>query len=125
MAKILVVEDNEVNRDMISRRLQRRGFDIIFAEDGEQSIQTAQNELPDLILMDMSLPVLDGWEATKILKASTQTRQIPVIGLSAHAMEGDREKAIEAGCDDYDTKPIELERLLGKMNALLEKGKTA
>lgn len=123
MTKILVVEDNEVNRDMISRRLQRRGFEIIFAEDGEQSIIKAQTESPDLILMDMSLPVLDGWEATKRLKSDPQTQQIPVIGLSAHAMEGDREKAIEAGCDDYDTKPIELERLLSKMNTLLSKGK--
>ena len=106
---------------MISRRLQRRGFDILFAEDGAQSIAMAQSELPDLILMDMSLPVLDGWEAARRLKALPQTRLIPIIGLSAHAMEGDREKAIEAGCDDYDTKPIELDRLLGKINALLSK----
>ncbi|HPB30990.1 MAG TPA: response regulator [Candidatus Sumerlaeota bacterium] len=121
MARILLVEDNEMNRDMISRRLQRRGFDILFAEDGAQSIAMAQSELPDLILMDMSLPVLDGWEAARRLKALPQTRLIPIIGLSAHAMEGDREKAIEAGCDDYDTKPIELDRLLGKINALLSK----
>ncbi len=121
MARILLVEDNEMNRDMISRRLQRRGFDILFAEDGAQSIDKAQSELPDLILMDMSLPVLDGWEAARRLKTLPQTRPIPIIGLSAHAMEGDREKAIEAGCDDYDTKPIELDRLLGKINALLNK----
>jgi len=121
MARILLVEDNEMNRDMISRRLQRRGFDILFAEDGAQSIAMAQSELPDLILMDMSLPVLDGWEAARRLKALPQTCLIPIIGLSAHAMEGDREKAIEAGCDDYDTKPIELDRLLGKINALLSK----
>jgi len=122
MARILLVEDNEMNRDMITRRLQRRGFEILHAENGEQGIAEAQRESPDLILMDMSLPVLDGWETTRRLKSSPGTQQIPIIGLSAHAMEGDREKALEAGCDDYDTKPIEIERLLGKIAALINKG---
>jgi CheY-like chemotaxis protein len=119
MAKILLVEDNEMNRDMLSRRLMRKGYEISIAINGEQGIATAQAELPDLILMDMSLPVIDGWEATRKLKAMPETRSIPVIALTAHAMAGDREKCIEAGCDDYDTKPIEFPRLLGKIQAFL------
>ena len=119
MAKILIVEDNEMNRDMLSRRLIRRGYEIVMALDGEEGITAARAEAPDLILMDMSLPVVDGWEATRRLKADAGTQGIPVIGLTAHAMVGDREKAIAAGCDDYDTKPIELPRLLEKVEALL------
>jgi two-component system, cell cycle response regulator DivK len=119
MAKILIVEDNEMNRDMLSRRLIRRGYEVVMAVDGEQGLAAAKTEGPDLILMDMSLPVIDGWEATRRLKAEPQTRGIPVIGLTAHAMAGDREKVIEAGCDDYDTKPVELSRLLQKIEALL------
>src|SRR5436305_437 len=120
MPKILLVEDNEMNRDMLSRRLQRKGYDVVIAVDGEEGLQLAQQETPDIVLMDMSLPVLDGWEATRRLKAQEQTGAIPVIALTAHAMAGDREKALEAGCDDYDTKPIELPRLLGKIEALLD-----
>jgi two-component system cell cycle response regulator DivK len=119
MAKILLVEDNETNRDMLSRRLIRKGYDVVMALDGEQAVQMASSESPDLILMDMSLPVIDGWEATRRVKAEQATRSIPVIALTAHAMAGDREKAIEAGCDDYDTKPIELPRLLDKITVLL------
>jgi CheY-like chemotaxis protein len=119
MAKILIVEDNEMNRDMLSRRLIRRGYEVVVAIDGEQGIAAARSECPDLILMDMSLPVVDGWEATRRLKAEPQTRGIPVIGLTAHAMAGDREKVINAGCDDYDTKPVELPRLLQKIQVLL------
>ena len=119
MSKILLVEDNEMNRDMLSRRLERRGYQVVIAVDGQQGVDAALAEPPDLILMDMSLPVLDGWEATRRLKAEARTRAIPVIALTAHAMAGDREKALEAGCDDYDTKPIELPRLLGKIDALL------
>jgi len=119
MPKILLVEDNEANRDMLSRRLVRKGFEVIMAKDGEQAIRMATSENPDLILMDMSLPVIDGWEATRRVKASQSTRSIPVIALTAHAMAGDREKALEAGCDDYDTKPIELPRLLEKIQTLL------
>src|SRR5262252_9416525 len=119
MAKILIVEDNEMNRDMLSRRLIRRGFEIVMAVDGAEGIAAAKTETPDLVLMDMSLPVVDGWEATRRLKADAATRAIPVIGLTAHAMAGDRDKVIEAGCDDYDTKPIELPRLLEKIEALL------
>ena len=122
MPRILLVEDNEMNRDMLSRRLQRRGYDVILAVDGQIGIELAQSEAPDLILMDMSLPVVDGWEATRTLKASDATRNIPVIALTAHAMSTDRDRAIEAGCDDYDTKPIELSRLLGKMEALMKPG---
>ncbi len=121
MSKLLLVEDNEMNRDMLSRRLQRRGYEVIIAVDGEEGIKIAQSEAPDLILMDMSLPVLDGWEATRRLKAAPKTQSIPILGLSAHAMSTDREKAIEAGCDDYDTKPIEFSRLLEKIHALLGK----
>jgi two-component system, cell cycle response regulator DivK len=119
MAKILIVEDNEMNRDMLSRRLARRGYQIVLAVDGWQGIAAATSESPDLILMDMSLPVVDGWEAARRLKAEPLTRAIPVIGLTAHAMAGDREKVLEAGCDDYDTKPVELPRLLQKIEALL------
>ena len=121
MPTVLLVEDNEMNRDMLSRRLERKGFTVILAMDGEEGIARAQADTPDLILMDMSLPLLDGWEATRRLKAQPQTQSIPVIALTAHAMSGDREKALEAGCDDYDTKPIELPRLLEKMAALLER----
>lgn len=119
MPRLLYVEDNEMNRDMLSRRLQRRGFEVLIASDGEQGVAIAAVERPDLILMDMSLPVLDGWEATRRLKAAPETARIPVIGLTAHAMATDRAKCIEAGCDDYDTKPVELERLLAKIERLL------
>ena len=119
MTKILLVEDNEMNRDMLSRRLERKGYLVVLAVDGEGGVEMARTEAPDLVLMDMSLPVLDGWEATRLLKAAPDTRHIPVIALTAHAMSSDRDKALEAGCDDYDTKPIELPRLLGKMEALL------
>ena len=121
MAKILLVEDNEMNRDMLSRRLIRNGFEVLMAIDGEQAVALAQSELPDLILMDMSLPVIDGWEATRRVKAADATSTIPIIALTAHAMSGDREKTLDAGCDDYDTKPIEMPRLLGKINALLRR----
>ncbi len=119
MSKILLVEDNEMNRDMLSRRLARRGYEVVIAMDGESGLALAATELPDLILMDMSLPVLDGWEASRRLKAGPSTQHIPVIALTAHAMSSDRDKALEAGCDDYDTKPIELDRLLEKIEALL------
>src|SRR5690606_19550859 len=119
MPKILLVEDNETNRDMLSRRLMRKGYDVAMAEDGEQAVRMAASENPDLILMDMSLPVLDGWEATRRVKSAEGTRSIPIIALTAHAMAGDRERALEAGCDDYDTKPIELPRLLDKIGALI------
>jgi CheY-like chemotaxis protein len=122
MPKILLVEDNEINRDMLSRRLERRGYRVAIALDGEQGVSMAGSEAPDLILMDMSLPVLDGWEAARRLKAAPETRSIPIIALTAHAMAGDREKAIESGCDDYDTKPIEFERLLEKIETILAKG---
>jgi CheY-like chemotaxis protein len=120
MTKILLVEDNEMNRDMLGRRLQRRGYELLIAVDGAEGVAKAQRDAPDLILMDMSLPVLDGWEATRRLKSAPETQAIPIIALTAHAMSGDREKAIESGCDDYDTKPIELERLLEKIEALLK-----
>jgi CheY-like chemotaxis protein len=120
MAKILLVEDNEMNRDMLSRRLVRNGYEVSIAMDGQQGVDMALSERPDLILMDMSLPVIDGWEATRRVRANDATRQIPVIALTAHAMAGDREKAMEAGCDDYDTKPVEITRLLGKIAALLK-----
>ncbi len=119
MARILLVEDNGMNRDMLSRRLIRSGYEVSIAVDGQQGADLAMSQLPDLILMDMSLPVIDGWEATRRIKANDATRKIPVIALTAHAMAGDREKAIEAGCDDYDTKPVEITRLLGKIAALL------
>ena len=122
MTKILLVEDNEMNRDMLSRRLTRQGFEVSLAQDGARGLAMAQEEQPDLVLMDMSLPVLDGWEATRRLKADPATQDIPVIALTAHAMAADREKALAAGCDDYDTKPIELPRLLQKITDLLGRG---
>jgi len=122
VVKILLVEDNEMNRDMLSRRLKRNGYDVVIATDGQQGVDMATSEAPDLILMDMSLPVIDGWEATRRVKHNEITHRIPVIALTAHAMAGDREKAIEAGCDDYDTKPVEITRLLGKIAALLDAG---
>lgn len=122
MPKILLVEDNEINRDMLSRRLERRGYRVAIALDGEQGVSMAGLEAPDLILMDMSLPVLDGWEAARRLKAAPETRAIPIIALTAHAMVGDREKAIESGCDDYDIKPVEFQRLLEKIETILAKG---
>jgi CheY-like chemotaxis protein len=120
MAKVLLVEDNEMNRDMLSRRLQRRGYDVVMADDGEAGVAMARSESPDLILLDMSLPVIDGWEAARRIKGADETRAIPIIALTAHAMSGDREKALEAGCNDYDTKPVDLPRLLGKIEALLK-----
>lgn len=122
MTKILLVEDNEMNRDMLSRRLERKGFAVVIATDGQQGVDMAFAEPPALILMDMSLPVLDGWEATRRIKADARTKHIPVIALTAHAMQGDEQKAREAGCDDYDTKPVELPRLLGKIEGLLNRG---
>lgn len=119
MARILLVEDNEDNRDMLSRRLVRKGYEVLTALDGEQGVALTRAENPDLVLMDMSLPQMDGWEATRQLKSDPQTQRIPVIALTAHAMSGDREKALAAGCDDYDVKPVELSRLLAKMEALL------
>lgn len=119
MPKILLVEDNEMNRDMLSRRLERKGYEIVMAFDGQQGVDMAAAESPDLILMDMSLPVMDGWEATKAIKGADGTKGIPVIALTAHAMTGDEEQARAAGCDDYDTKPVDLPRLLGKIEALL------
>ncbi len=120
MSKILLVEDNEMNSDMLSRRLQRKGHEVLVAMDGAQGVELAQSENPDLILMDMSLPVLDGWEATQQIKASPETSGIPIIALTAHAMAGDREKCLEVGCDDYETKPVDFSRLLGKIQTLLE-----
>jgi CheY-like chemotaxis protein len=119
MAKILLVEDNEMNRDMLSRRLIRKGYEVVVAFDGAQGVALAQSEAPDLILMDMSLPVLSGWDATKALKGNPGTETIPVVALTAHAMSSDRDQALQAGCDDYDTKPIDLSRLLAKITALL------
>jgi len=119
MAKILLVEDNEMNRDMLSRRLTRRGYTVVIAEDGQQGVDMATSERPDLILMDMSLPVMDGWEATRRIKESEATKSIPVIALTAHAMSEDRDQALAAGCEDFDTKPVELDRLLEKINRLL------
>ncbi|MGE0455168.1 MAG: response regulator [Vicinamibacteria bacterium] len=124
MPKVLLVEDNEMNRDMLSRRLERRGYTLAIAVDGQQGVDMARSECPDIILLDMSLPKIDGWEAARIIKGDEATREIPVIALTAHAMAGDKEKALQAGCDDYDTKPVELPRLLGKIQALLDK-KTA
>ena len=119
MAKLLLVEDNEMNRDMLSRRLRKKGYEVAIAVDGQAGLEMATSEGPELILMDMSLPIMDGWTATKHIKADDATNKIPVIALTAHAMEGDRIKALEAGCDDYDTKPIDLKRLLSKIEALL------
>ena len=121
MVKVLLVEDNEMNRDMLSRRLIRKGFEVTVALDGAEALQAALAEVPALILMDMSLPVMDGWEATRRIKAEAATAAIPVIGLTAHAMDGDREKCLDAGCDDYDTKPVDLPRLLEKMHAQLSR----
>lgn len=121
MSKILLVEDNEMNRDMLSRRLARSGYDVVLAAHGGEGVQKARDEAPDLILMDMNLPVMDGWEATRRLKATPQTRAIPVIALTAHAMEADQKNALTAGCDDFDTKPIEWPRLLGKIQGLLQR----
>jgi CheY-like chemotaxis protein len=121
MAKILIVEDNEMNRDMLSRRLERRGYTIIIAVDGGTGVGMARTEAPDLILMDMSLPVIDGWEASRQIKADPTTASIPIIALTAHAMTSDRNKALQAGCSDYDTKPVDLPRLIGKIEALLNK----
>ena len=121
MPRILLVEDNEMNLDMLSRRLKRKGYEVVIAMDGEAGVTMASSERPDLILMDMSLPVLDGWEATRRLKGMPETAAIPVIALTSHAMAGDREKAMGAGCDDYDTKPVDIERLLLKIEALLKK----
>ena len=121
MTKILLVEDNELNRDMLSRRLQRKGFEVVNAVDGQEGVEMAHSEAPELILMDISLPVMDGWEAARKIKKSPMTRSTPIIALTAHAMVGDREKSLEAGCDDYDTKPIDFQRLLKKMKTLMEK----
>lgn len=122
MPRILLVEDNEMNRDMLSRRLLRKGYEVIMAVDGQEGVDLGRRERPDLILMDMSLPVLDGWEATRQLRAAAETRSTPIIALTAHALSTDRERAIDAGCDDFDTKPVELPRLLGKIEALLARG---
>jgi len=123
LSKILLVEDNEMNRDMLTRRLQRRGYEVVIALDGAQGLAMAQSESPALILMDISLPVLDGWEVTRRLKMAPETKSIPVIALTAHAMSGDRERCIEAGCDDFDTKPVEIARLVGKIETLLQRSK--
>ena len=122
MAKILLVEDNEMNRDMLSRRLERRGYEVIVAVDGEEGVARAMADAPDVVLMDLSLPGIDGWEATRRLKVADETRSIPVLALTAHAMAGDREKALEVGCDDFDTKPVDLPRLIFKIEALLGAG---
>ena len=119
MAKILLVEDNEMNRDMLSRRLIKKGFEVVMAVDGQQGLDMATSESPDIILLDMSLPIMDGWEVARNLKADNKLKEIPVIALTAHAMAGDREKTLEAGCDEYDTKPIEFKRLLGKINDMI------
>ena len=120
MSKILIVEDNEMNRDMLSRRLIRKGFEVVMAEDGQKGVEMSSSENPDLILMDLSLPVMDGWQATSAIKSNELTKEIPIIVLTAHAMAGDREKALAAGADEYDTKPIEFKRLLGKMKEFLD-----
>ena len=125
MTKILLVEDNEMNRDMLSRRLQKQGYEVVMAVDGEEGVARAQSEAPALIIMDMSLPGIYGWEATRRLKAAPETQKIPVIALTAHAMSDDRDKALAAGCDDFDTKPVELTRLLSKIQALLGAGATS
>ena len=119
MKKILIVEDNEMNRDMLSRRLERKGFEVVMAEDGQKGVDMAKSENPELILMDLGLPVIDGWEATNQIKNDDKTKNIPIIVLTAHAMSGDREKALEAGADEYDTKPVEFKRLLGKIKSFI------
>ncbi len=121
MARILLVEDNEMNRDMLSRRLARKGYEVVLAVDGGEGVAMAKSQQPDLILMDMSLPVLDGWEATRAIRAEPATRAIPIIALTAHAMDGDRAKALEAGCNDFDTKPVDLPRLLEKIEQQMAK----
>ncbi len=125
MTKLLLVEDNEMNRDMLSRRLQKRGYEVLLAVDGEEGVAKAQSEAPELILMDMSLPGIDGWEATRRIKAEAQTKDIPVIALTAHALNSDRDSALAAGCDDFDTKPVEFTRLLTKIDNLLTKASGA
>ena len=120
MPKVLLVEDNEMNRDMLSRRLERKGFEVVFALDGQAAVEMADSERPDLILMDMSLPIMDGWEATRRIKAKDTLSNIPIIALTAHAMSGDREKALQAGCEEYDTKPVDFPRLIEKINVLLK-----
>jgi len=120
MTKILIVEDNEMNRDMLSRRLERKGFLVVMAEDGQKGVDMSKSESPDLILMDLSLPVMDGWDATSTIKGDSDTNSIPIIVLTAHAMAGDREKALEAGADEYDTKPIDFKRLMGKINEFIK-----
>src|SRR5260370_39373334 len=125
MPRLLLVEDDEVNRDMLSRRLQRRDYEVIIAVNGQEGVTKAQSDSPDVILMDLSLPVLDGWQATRLLKAAPETRSIPIIALTAHAMSADRQAAMAAGCDDYDTKPIELSRLLGKIEEIVHRGEIA
>lgn len=122
MTKILLVEDNEMNRDMLSRRLVRKGYDVALAVDGQQGVDMAASERPDLILMDLDLPIIDGWEATRRIKGAEATRKIPVIALTAHAMVGDRDTAMQAGCDDFDTKPVDFARLLSKIEAMLQRG---
>jgi len=121
MHKILLVEDNEMNRDMLTRRLKRKGYEVVIAVDGEEAVAKARSETPELVLMDISLPVIDGWEATRQIKSVQETQSIPIIALTAYAMAGDKEKSLGAGCNDYDTKPIDLPRLLGKIQVLLEK----
>jgi len=121
MAKILLIEDNEMNRDMLSRRLARNGHEVLIAVDGEEGVEMARSEHPELVLMDISLPTMDGWEATRQIKASPDTQNIPVIALTAHAMPGDREKCLKAGCDDYDTKPVDIKRLIGMINKFTDK----
>ena len=121
MPKLLLVEDNEMNRDMLSRRLQRKGFEVIFAVDGQAAVELAASEIPDIILMDMSLPIMDGWEATRQIKSQQSLCSIPIIALTAHAMSGDREKALEAGCEEYDTKPVDFPRLVDKIHLLIGK----
>jgi two-component system cell cycle response regulator DivK len=122
MSKILLVEDNEMNRDMLTRRLERKGFEVVIAVDGQDGVTMAASEKPDIIIMDLSLPVMDGWEATRRIKASSATQSIPVIALTAHAMAGDEQKALEAGCDDYDTKPVDFKHLLGKIANYISDG---
>jgi two-component system cell cycle response regulator DivK len=124
MPRILIIEDNEENRDALARRLQRRGYDVVMAGDGQQGVEMAKSEKPDLVLMDMNMPVLDGWRASQLVRADAETRELPIIGLTAHALAGDREKALQAGCSDYHTKPVDFPRLLAQIEALIRKGVT-